>query len=782
MNIFILDTQTKRMAEIERIFYSMPLQINSFTKELQLFKALEKIIPDMILTSSVETLSLTNSVQNHLEREYDFEQIPLLSYCLAGDEARINDVYDSGVIDYINYPFIASELKHKVQNWLKNSSSSRINRQWLDQIRTVSNDGLFAWEINTNESLYDSRYYTMAGYEPGEFPSKYEEWKKRVHPEDFPATQAQAGIYLRGDVPETDDDFRFRRKDGSWMWIHSSIKFVQKDSSGKVLRIVGTHTDIDKERKQEALIKAQNKIAAASAGQGIEGLIRFFLDEIKKLAECPMAFIYEIKNNAERPTVPLYRSTGATDPGKKIEPYVKTCLNAKPPYIENDGIDLENGIKKLMGLHIPFGEKTSMILMLGRLNYDFYEKEFQAVEDLTYFFLEIINRRRAEKNVRDLQAYLAAIIDSMPSGLIGLNSRDLITQTNKTAQNLIGVDSGEILGRNLYGLFPEALKLKKDIEHCREEKQTVERKLKRKSDDGETRHLEVRLFPLMKDKDCDVILLIEDITEKNRVQELLVQSEKMLSVGGLAAGMAHELNNPLAGVMQTIYVLKKRLYTDTLSDRNRKAAVESGVDLKKMIEFMTARDIPKMFDSISTAGEKMADIIKNMLSFARNNKAVKQKADLKELLVDSISLASTDYDLKKQYDIKNIRFITSIDESIPPISCEKVKIQQVIMNIIRNAAQAMALAEISNPTITIEALYRDIEGKVEFSIEDNGPGMDEKTRRRVFEPFFTTKELGIGTGLGLSISFFIIHEDHNGEMFVESAVGAGTKFTIILPV
>ncbi|MBN2659168.1 MAG: PAS domain-containing protein [Spirochaetales bacterium] len=781
MDIYVVDSERERTAEIDRIFYSIPLKISSYGDVDQLFEAMKNSIPNMIITSSIESLSITEEVLDYLEKEYDEEQIPVLSYCLAGDEERISRIYDAGATDYVNYPFISSELKHKAQTWLEKREKSPLNRLWLDQIRTVSNDGLFAWDINTNESLYDSQYYKMAGYEPGEFPSQYEEWKKRVHPEDFPATQAQAGIYLRGDVPDSDNDFRFRRKDGSWMWIRSSIKFVQKDRDGKVLRLVGTHTDIDKERKQEAFIRAQNKIAAASAGQSIDELIRFFLDEIKDLSESPEAYIYEIRSRTESPVL-KYSSSGASDPGKGMATYLMNCLDSHPPFIINDCADFENGIKKLMGLYIPFDDRITSLLFLGRKRYDFYIEEFHAVEDLTSFFLEIISRRRAERKVQDLQAYLAAIIDSMPSGLIGVDRDDNNTQANTAAQDLTGKSKNTILFRNFYNVFPKAQFVKKHIEQCRREKEIIETTLTRKLANGEVQNLEISFFPLVRNNDCDVILLIDDITEKNRVEELLVQSEKMLSVGGLAAGMAHELNNPLAGIMQTVYVLKKRLCTDNLSVPNRKAAEETGVDLQKLIDFMEMRKVPQMFESISSAGEQMAGIIKNMLSFARNDQAVKQEVNFNDLLKDAISLASTDYNLKKQYDIKNILFETNIDEDIPLISCEKVKIQQVIMNIIRNAAQAMALAGTEAPAIRIEALYRESEEKVELSIEDNGPGMDEKTRRRVFEPFFTTKEQGIGTGLGLSISFFIIHEDHKGEMFVESALGAGTKFTIILPV
>jgi signal transduction histidine kinase len=116
------------------------------------------------------------------------------------------------------------------------------------------------------------------------------------------------------------------------------------------------------------------------------------------------------------------------------------------------------------------------------------------------------------------------------------------------------------------------------------------------------------------------------------------------------------------------------------------------------------------------------------------------------------------------------------------VTCEAAKIQQVLLNILRNGAQAMQAAGTTAPRITATIRHDKVRQMVYLEIEDNGPGMDEKTRKRVFEPFFTTKPEGAGTGLGLSVSYFIITENHDGEMTVASHPGGGAKFTIGLPV
>ena len=138
--------------------------------------------------------------------------------------------------------------------------------------------------------------------------------------------------------------------------------------------------------------------------------------------------------------------------------------------------------------------------------------------------------------------------------------------------------------------------------------------------------------------------------------------------------------------------------------------------------------------------------------------------------------------MKKQYDFKRIEIIKTYANGLPAVPCEGAKIQQVLLNLFRNAAQAMTEAGLESPRISIRTRLESQRSMAVMEIEDNGPGMDEPTRKRVFEPFFTTKPVGVGTGLGLSVSYFIITENHRGEMRVESRPGAGTKFIIHLPI
>ena len=282
-----------------------------------------------------------------------------------------------------------------------------------------------------------------------------------------------------------------------------------------------------------------------------------------------------------------------------------------------------------------------------------------------------------------------------------------------------------------------------------------------------------------------------DITERKKMEEMVVQSEKMLSVGGLAAGMAHEINNPLAGMIQTAGVMANRL-TDPALPANRQAAEAAGTTIEAITAFMEARGILHMLDNLRQSGGRAAEIVANMLSFARKGESAFSSHDLARLLDQTMDLAGSDYNLKKKYDFRRIKIMREYDSDMPLVPCEAAKLQQVLLNLLRNGAEAMQQKaegrrqqpdkDAYHPCFTLRLAHEKEAGMVRIEVADNGPGMDAAIRKRVFEPFFTTKPTDQGTGLGLSVSYFIVTEKHGGEMQVESTPDKGSTFIIRLPV
>ncbi len=382
---------------------------------------------------------------------------------------------------------------------------------------------------------------------------------------------------------------------------------------------------------------------------------------------------------------------------------------------------------------------------------------------------------------RQIRNYLTNIINSMPSVLIGVDNDGKVTQWNNQAQQVTGITPDVAIGQPLEQTFP---RLAEEMDHLREAMRTHDAytnpRLASKVD-GETRYEDVTVYPLMDDGTEGAVIRVDDVTDRVRIEEAMVQSEKMMSVGGLAAGMAHEINNPLAGMMQSADVLTRRLTEDMAA--NDRAAKEAGITMDAIRAFMEVRGIPRMLTHINESGERAAEIVKNMLSFARKSDSSFIQHDLTELFDQCVDLAGSDYDLKKKYDFRQIEIIRQYEENLPKISCEGSNLQQVLLNLLRNGAEAMQENDKrESPRFFLRLAHEKDAGMVRIEIEDNGPGMDEATRKRVFEPFFTTKPAGQGTGLGLSVSYFIITENHNGRMAVESTLGHGTKFIVHLPV
>ncbi len=294
--------------------------------------------------------------------------------------------------------------------------------------------------------------------------------------------------------------------------------------------------------------------------------------------------------------------------------------------------------------------------------------------------------------------------------------------------------------------------------------------------DGQEFPIEIRSRLLDQKGKTLQMIAIRDLRERKHLEDLMIQSEKMISVGGLAAGMAHEINNPLAGILQNAQVINNRLKPDM--NKNKQVAEKTGIDLTRLNAYMEERGIHNMLENIRSSGQRAARIVDNILSFSRKSESLLLPTDILALIDESIHLAESDYDLKKRFDFRKIEIIKETDPELPLVPCDPSQIQQVLLNLLKNGAHAMASANTKAPRFIIRSAKDN--HWIRLEIEDNGPGMPEETRRRIFEPFFTTKKVGEGTGLGLSVSYFIITQTHHGELTVRSGPH-GTLFTIHLP-
>ena len=364
---------------------------------------------------------------------------------------------------------------------------------------------------------------------------------------------------------------------------------------------------------------------------------------------------------------------------------------------------------------------------------------------------DITNRKQAEKALLESEERYRTILEDVKKGYCEADLAGNVTFVNDSMCCILGYANEEIVGTNYrrYVGKENAGQVYKDANSVyRTGKPAKWFSWEFVTKSGETRFVEVSITPKL-NAQGEVIGfrgIFNDVTEREAIEQQVLMTSKLASIGELASGVAHELNNPLTSVIGYAQLLvdSKDVPPEVKSDLNR----------------------------IYQESQRATKIVQNLLSFARPRKPEKIYFDANELVQKTLDLRT--YELKTS----NIRVYANLEPDLPEIKADYHQIQQVILNILINAEQALAETR-RRGKITVTTSV--VEDRVRISIADNGPGIPKGNINRIFDPFFTTKEVGKGTGLGLSVCHGIVTA-HGGNICVESEKGKGTVFIIELSI
>ncbi|HEX8087795.1 MAG TPA: ATP-binding protein, partial [Blastocatellia bacterium] len=354
---------------------------------------------------------------------------------------------------------------------------------------------------------------------------------------------------------------------------------------------------------------------------------------------------------------------------------------------------------------------------------------------------------KAEELIR-LKEFSENIIESVNVGILVVDFDGRITTWNSALEEIFGVARARALRRNVRDILDQDLietiqnVIGQEGWSLRETRHLY--KYNASTEDGRPLTLNVSLAPFEAARGIvtGTLVVIENVTERAQLEEQLLQREKLSSIGLLAAGVAHEVNTPLAGISS---------YTQML--------------LQQVPETDSKR---RMLEKIQTQTLRASGIVNNLLNFSRTGDTQFREVDLNRVLDDTLQL------LEPQLRSSKFELVRNYGADLPAAHGNASKLQQVFMNLVLNARDAMP----QGGRLTVQTRLVDTSLVVDF--RDTGIGIAPENIARIYDPFFTTKEVGQGTGLGLALSYGIIQE-HSGRIFVESRPGEGTHFTIKLP-
>jgi PAS domain S-box-containing protein len=375
-------------------------------------------------------------------------------------------------------------------------------------------------------------------------------------------------------------------------------------------------------------------------------------------------------------------------------------------------------------------------------------REGEEVVGILGIARDVTDERDAGVALQRAEARYVRLVESASDSIFTVDEEGVFTSVNRALEGGVGRVRGELLGRHFTEIFDERDRgtvWEMFTETLKGE--SVRREVRYHGAAGTSATANIVTAPIIDaSRVVGALAILRDVTEERALMAQFVRQERLAALGQLVSGVAHELNNPLASISAHAQLVDH--------------AIATGEDAHEAARVIAAEAV------------RASKIVGKLLTFVRQGDTERMRVDLNLVLRDTIELRS--YGL----GVQQIELVTRFDEHLPGVDGDPSQLQQVFVNLLANAEQAVIAGAQSR---RVEVATEHVSGKVRVTVRDSGVGIPPEHIDRIFNPFFTTKPRGLGTGLGLSISDGIVRE-HGGRLYVQSSPGAGTTFLVELPV
>jgi PAS domain S-box-containing protein len=651
----------------------------------------------------------------------------------------------------------------------KTESDLKLSEERYELAARGSAAGIWDWDMVTGDFYFSEQLQKLLGYEPGEFKDSLEDLWDRMHPDDIEATQRDLDLHLKKQKAQHLVESRMRTKSGEYRWFQASSKAVWDDND-KPIRLAGSFIDInDRKNAEEKISKSEHRFRQLMEQSPLamevlspDGKITLVNTAWKKL--------WKVSDEEAAETVEKYNML--TDPQNEklgIMDEVRKAFKGKhiilPPVKYDTGQTVEDFDLKLL-------KKFKSPWIQCHLN-----SVKDANGEIVYIvntYVDITDLKEAEETLSKSEARYRHLMEHSPLSIAIFTEDGKLNQVNAAWKNLWGLSEEETLQvMENYNIFTD--KQMEDSGHAplvvrafkgediiippmEYEGDITTKEIALEDIKARSRWIQSHLYSVQHaNGDLNYVVNINmDLTELKHVEEeaknqreVLARIDRASSMGQLTGSIAHELNQPLTGILGNAQAIEMMLRNDASN----------------------SAEILEIMGDIVADTKRAGDVIRNLRELYREQKSEFKKIDINILVDETLQLLHSEF-VKYDVKVKNI-----LAENMPEINGNKVQVQQVLVNLLMNAIEAMNGVGVENYNITITTATNNKVVKV--YIDDNGPGIDEDKIDLIFQPLATWKSGG--TGMGLAISNSII-ESHGGTMQAKNLPDRGARVWFKLPI